>query len=414
MRLFILFISTLAVLATHGCTPVQQVKIITVPGAEPVITEEEKLKIYQSVKIEIDNYIGFGEGHYNKGEYYKALVNYKRAYSLDNTLVEVEKKIELLEKKIVEEATRHFEEGQKQLPDDRIKALASFNSSLRVNPDFSAALIAWSDLMHEPEISTMTADLEAELVNTLDMYTSSLEDIALLNKNADAVMKYDYQNKIALNAKKIAERDRQEIISTSLKEGYNLLEEGDLDKAKLSFQMALALEEYSEEAKEALRSIQHRKDINYLLNLAQTSLKKKDYQKAVEYSGKTLKLDSYNKEAEKILTSALEIGLKPTKSAQLYDVEKKNYISTLYDVQKMLARRKNGKKKKAILAVVSENLKAEVDLLLAAGQNLYDEKQLKKALSVFEYVLELDPANDLSKTFIKKIHNRLETIESLQ
>jgi len=83
-------------------------------------------------------------------------------------------------------------------------------------------------------------------------------------------------------------------------------------------------------------------------------------------------------------------------------------------IRQLCLAEKNDEGAEGLARLLEKGLQREIGLMMERGQELYARKAYIDAQGIFEYVEELDPGNELAHTFIKKIENRLDTIESLQ
>lgn len=407
-RFLILIFLVAAQLFAAGCARMENYAFLP---------REMRREIYLDVTNIIEEHLEAGNDYYENGDYYDALKNYRIAVFYDDSLAEIKERVKGLEKRIATDSEKSYQQGLALLDTDRAGALKAFNRAVHINPEHEKARKEYNALLREPEFQEKLARLEEALDENFKNYNKTEEEIATLSKQVAEILALDHKNKKALAARPVLEADKRRFIYRYIEKGEQLLEAGKLDEAKESFKKAQQLAEKDNgEIREYLREIQRQKDIQYALNLAKYRLRKKDYQKAVEFAGKVLSMDARNNEAKQILSNALLGQQKATLDRAKHYFEQRDYANALSSLNHLLADNANGNGEETVklMNIVKEKLDKEIEQMLSEGQALYDKKEFTESLTLFEFVLQVDPENDIAKTFIKKIHSRLETIESLK
>jgi len=378
------------------------------------LPEETKREVYQEVAAKIQSCLDKGDMWYEKGEYFRALVNYRAASFFDTDSAWLQKRIEELNDLIVSESAKYYQKGLRLLPDDKEKALIAFNLALHSNPENYNAEKMRVSLFKDRAIRNRVKELENEVWEAISSYTASVEEILSLDKKIGRLLSFDIANKTALSAKERIDVDRNKYVGDLLSKARNLQAAGELDQAGDLYREARALSPDNPAIRKRLKDIQQQKDVNYFLSLAEYRFGRHDYRNAMEFADKALCIDPKNEDARHIISESLLMLQKVTLEEAKQFFAKRDYANALAALRELLDNSGKNGEAVSLASIVKENLGKEMSQMLAEGRSLYEKKKFSKALILFRYVQEVDPQNNIASTFIKKIHNRLKTIESLR
>lgn len=401
-----------------GCTPSHEPaklpEIAKVVPAPATIPEAVQLDIYRNIAATVSAHLQAGDQHVMQGEFYEALARYKAAYAYDEHREGLQTKIVALEEKVTRESGRLYERGRGYLATDKVRALQAFNAAVHLNPAYAEARAAYDLLRADPAIKVKLAELEEQIRHESAAYGVKPKELqALLSKN-EALLSYDASNQTALNLAPWLAREKKQQVAKYLGESEKLLAAGKLERAKLLLKKAQVMAPDNERIQALLKKVQHRQDVSSLLKLARDQVRQHEPQKAVISAGRILQLEPKQQEAREILSETLQARLAQPPAPALPMPEQREFTTALASIRQLCLAEKNDAGAEKLARLIENNLQREVRLMLERGQTLYAQKAYTEAQAILEYVVEVDPGNEQAPTFIRKIENRLETIESLQ
>ena len=110
------------------------------------------------------------------------------------------------------------------------------------------------------------------------------------------------------------------------------------------------------------------------------------------------------------ITKEKQLNLRLAKKA----LKNARYIESIKYANKVLNIDHKNTKAKEIKRVANIESKKRVTELIIIGKRQYNNKDLDKANQSFKEALDIDPHNNTSLIYAKKIHRQLDTIKSLQ
>jgi len=233
---------------------------------------------------------------------------------------------------------------------------------MRNDPDYKDGEERFEKLKKDPEIHAFLEKLEKALQNALANNKGTAKDLTRINTALDKLVVYDDSNPVALNAKEVIKNQRNALLN----EAIRLYNKGAYASATKKFELVQSIYKKELTAEKYLAKIGDKNRLAQILKKAEEALVKEEYATAIESAEDALDLDANNKEAKRVLSEA-----------------KKGYEKQIPD-------------------------------LINQGITFYGKQEFDKALKAFQAVLVLDPDDNTSLTYIKKIERQLETIQSLK
>jgi tetratricopeptide (TPR) repeat protein len=221
-------------------------------------------------------------------------------------------------------------------------------------------------------------------------------------------------NKTAMRLVPRLDKERKRQVASYLAESEKLFAAGKLARSKAILKKARIMAPDNDRIEELIKKVQLRQDIGYLLKLARDRVRQHDSRKGVIYASRILSLEPTHHEAREILSQVLQARQAKPPLATTPIPEQREFISALATIRQLCLAEKNDEEAAKLARLAENGLQQEVFVMLERGQALYAQKAFADAQAIFEYVDEIDPGNELAQAFIKKIENRLETLDSLQ
>ncbi|OIP47959.1 MAG: hypothetical protein AUK28_05420 [Desulfobacterales bacterium CG2_30_60_27] len=403
--------------AAGGCAPVKEPANIPEPTKIPApanIPEDVRIDIYRDIAALVAAHLRAGDQHVRQGEFYDAAASYKAAYAYDDRLEGLQAKIVALEDKVARESARLYERGRGYPATDKERALVAFNAAIRLNPAHAEACAAYEQLRADQAIREKLAALEDQLRQESVAYTSKPEELQAMIRKNETLLSYDFSNQTALRLAPWLDFAKEQQVATYLNESEKLLAAGKLARTKAILQKAQTMAPDNEQIKALQKKVQQRQDTGYLLKLARDQMRQHDPRQALIYAGRILGLEPKHHEAREILREVLQARLAQPPAAATPIFAQREFTSAMATIRQLCLAEKNDEGAEGLARLLEKGLQREIGLMMERGQELYARKAYIDAQGIFEYVEELDPGNELAHTFIKKIENRLDTIESLQ
>ena len=347
-----LFLAATALLLFTGCGTVN-------PDS---LSPEEKRVIYHSVQDEIEQLIAEGETFYASGYYADAAKAFELVNFYEDRAVIPTDRIRKIRIRANANGKHYYTRALKYLKKDKKRALQEFNKMMRNDPDYKDGEERFEKLKKDPEIHAFLEKLEKALQNALANNKGTAKDLTRINTALDKLVVYDDSNPVALNAKEVIKNQRNALLN----EAIRLYNKGAYASATKKFELVQSIYKKELTAEKYLAKIGDKNRLAQILKKAEEALVKEEYATAIESAEDALDLDANNKEAKRVLSEA-----------------KKGYEKQIPD-------------------------------LINQGITFYGKQEFDKALKAFQAVLVLDPDDNTSLTYIKKIERQLETIQSLK
>ena len=369
MKIFTLTSSLFTLFLLSGCVdehtqpaPEPKTEIVLLSQKVQKLNAHDKQLIYRSIQDEINLHNEKGDEAYQTGYNHDAIIAYELVNFYEGYNTIPLSKIKKIKKTAQTKSAYHYKQALLFETKDKKRAIVEFNRVMINNPKYKDTKKRLQTLKDNRDIKIFINDIENSLQMQLLNNKGTIKDLQAINSNLNKLLKYDYDNQTAFKSKE------------TLKEYHNVLLENaiaaydkdDLVKSKRRFNSILTIYKNDRTSIEYLKKIKIQNSKKLNMRLAKKSLKKKEFINSMKYAQKVLNTEPNNKEAKTILLNA----------------------------------KKESKK--------------EVSHLLHVGKNYYNNKNLDKAQETFNAVLEIDPYNNTSIIYSKKIERQLKTIKSLQ
>jgi tetratricopeptide (TPR) repeat protein len=381
--------------------------------AVPPAPSAAKREIYQAVTAEIDLSLEQGHALHQKGDYYQALTSYRRA-SYYKPAPELTRKIAELEARIAKDSEQLVAQGRSRLPQEEMEALKLFNQAVRLNPDHQQAREDRDRLLRTPGIKQDLEAREAMLQRAWKSKPLPQESFADLAAQADAILAYQCDHPLARKIKQHIDKERADDSRLYLTRGRELFAAGQLQQAMVLIQRARTIDPGNREIPALLQEIQKRQDLAYFLNLARYRLETNDFDKAEEFAIKALELQADDRESTALLKQIRMARLDHALDQTLQLFVRKDYEKAVGQLQQIIGDGARYEEWPELQKTIQSALAQKIPQMLEEGKKLFGENKLTEANRVLVCILDLDPDNSVAATYLKKIQNRLQTIQSLQ
>ena len=369
MSIFTLTSSLFALFLFTGCidektqpTPEPKTEIVLLSQKVQELNAHDKQLIYRSIQNEINIHNEKGDEAYESGYNHDAIVAYELVNFYEGYNTIPLSKIAEIKKTAKTKSIYHYKQALLYEKKNSKKAVVELNRVIINNPKYKDAQDKLDKLRSNRSIKIFINSMENSLQMKLLNNRGTVKDLQGINNSLNNLLSYDYNNQTALKAKATLKEYHDVLLENALK-SYKT---GDLAKAKNRFTSVLSIYKKDQTSIDYLEKIKIKSSKSTYMRISKKSLKNKEFVNSMKYAKKVLKIDPKHKEAKNILIKA----------------------------------KKESKK--------------EIAHLLYVGKRHYNNKNLDKAQQSFNAVLEIDPYNNTSLIYSKKIERQLKTIKSLQ
>ncbi len=360
--LLILFLLTGCIDEYTQPKPEPKTEIVMLSQKVQELDAEDKKLIYRSIQNEINIHNEKGDEAYESGYNYDAIVAYELVNFYEGYNTIPLSKIKEIKKSAKTKSIYHYKQAQIYEKKDKKRAVVEFNKVMINNPKYKDTKDRLYSLKSNRDMKIYINSMENTLQMKLLNNRGTVKDLQGINYSSNNLLKYDYNNSTAFKAKATLKEYHDVLIQSAIKS----YKKRDLAKSKRKFTSILSIYKNDQTSIDYLEKIKIRNSKSTYMRLAKEGLKNREFINSMKYAQKVLNIDPKNKEAKNILNNA----------------------------------KKESKK--------------EVAHLLYVGKRHYNNKNLDKAQQSFNAVLEIDPYNNTSLIYSKKIERQLKTIKSLQ
>lgn len=368
MNRYILTSSLAALLLLSGCVeyntnqPEPKTEIVLLSQKVQELDAKDKQLIYRSIQDEINLYSEKGDDAYEAGYNSDAIIAYELVNFYEGYNTISLKKIKEIKKSAKSKSIYHYKQALRYSKKDKKRALSEFNVVMMNNPQYKDTKKRLSEIKENRDIKIFINSMENSLQMRMLNNRGTIKDLKNINYSLHGLLKYDYKNETALKARATLKEYHQVLVENAI-ETYK---KGELYKAKTKFNSILSIYKKDQISIQYLEKIKIKNSRKLNMRLAQEALNNKEYIKSISYSKKVLKAEPSNKKAKKMIT------------------------------------------------IAKKESKKEVANLIYIGKRHYNSKNLDKAKQSFNAVLKIDPYNNTSLIYSKRIERQLRTINSLQ
>ena len=369
MNKYILNGALLSLLLLSGCIeysqnkpPEPKTEIVLLSQKVQELDAHDKQLIYRAIQDEINLYSEKGDESYEAGYNSDAVVAYELVNFYEGYNTIPLSKINTIKNTAKKKSAYHYEQALLYEKKEKKRAVVEFNKVMINDPKYKDTKERLSELKSNRSIKIFINSMENSLQMKLVNNRGVIKELQEINHDLHKLLKYDYNNSTAFEAKTTLKEHHDVLLQNAIK----LYEKGDLAKSKSRFNAILSIYKKDQTSLNYLKKIkiQNAKKMN--IQLANKALKNREFINSMKYAQRVLNAEPKNKKAKSILIKA----------------------------------KKESKK--------------EVSHLLYVGKRHYNNKNLDKAQESFNAVLEIDPYNNTSLIYSKKIERQLKTIKSLQ
>jgi len=371
MNIFTLASSLLVLFFLTGCVdeyiqpkpePEPKTEIVLLSQKVQELNALDKQLIYRSIQNEINIHNEKGDEAYEDGYNYDAIVAYELVNFYEGYNTIPLSKIKEIKKTAKAKSIYHYKQALLYENKDTKKAVVEFNKVMINNPKYKDSQDRLHELKNSRSMKIFVNSMENSLQMKLLNNRGTVKDLQGINYALHQLLKYDYKNSTALKAKATLKEYHEVLVKNAIKS----FKEGNLTKSKSRFSAILSIYKKDQISINYLAKIKIINSKKTYIKLAKNYLKNREFINSMKYAQKVLKIEPKNKEARNILANA------------------------------------------------KKESKREVANLLYIGKRHYNNKNLDKAQQSFNAVLEIDPYNNTSLIYSKKIERQLKTIKSLQ
>ncbi len=363
-------LSILTLFLLGGCSvdkynqpaPEPKTEIVLLSQKVQELNAHDKQLIYRSIQDEINLYNEKGNEAYKSGYNHDAIVAYELVNFYEGYNTIPLKKIKEIKKSAKEKSIYHYNKALLFETKDKKRAMVELNKVMINDPTYKDAKKRFNKLKNSRDIKIFIGTIENSLEMRLLNNKGTVKELQDINRDLNKLLKYDYNNQTAFKAKETLKEYRNILLESAI----SAYKKDDLKKSKSKFNSILTIYKKDHTAIEYLKKIKIKNSKKLNMKLAKKALQNKKFINSMKYAQKVLNAEPNNKEAKSILVKA----------------------------------KKESKK--------------EVANLLYRGKKYYNNKNLDKAQESFNAVLEIDPYNNTSLIYSKKIERQLKTIKSLQ
>jgi len=342
--------------------PEPKTEIVLLSQKIQELNAHDKQLIYRSIQDEINLHNEKGDESYESGYNHDAVVAYELVNFYEGYNTIPLRKINKIKKAAKTKSIYHYKQALLFETKDKKRAIIEFNKVMINNPKYKDTKDRLYSLKNNRDIKIFVNTIENSLQMQLLNNTGTIKELQDINSNLNKLLKYDYNNQTAFKSKETL----KEYHDVLLENAIAAYKSNDLVKAKSRFNSILTIYKKDATSIEYIKKIKIQNAKNSNMRLAKKSLKNKEFINSMKYAQRVLNAEPNNKKAKTILLNA----------------------------------KKESKK--------------EVANLLYIGKRHYNNKNLDKAQETFNAVLEIDPYNNTSLIYSKKIERQLKTIKSLQ
>jgi len=343
-------------------TPEPKTEIVLLSQKVQELNAHDKQLIYRSIQDEINLHNEKGDEAYEAGYNHDAIVAYELVNFYEGYNTIPLNKIKEIRKTAQVKSVYHYKQARLFEAKDRKRAIVELNKVMINDPKYKDAKERLLTLKNNRDIKIFVNTIENSLQMKLLNNNGTIKELQDINNDLHKLLKYDYNNQTAFKAKKMLKEYHEVLVENAIKS----FKEGNLVKSKSKFNAILSIYKKDQTSIDYLAKIKIINSKKTYMRIAKHYLKNKEFINSMKYAQKVLKIEPKNREAKKILIDA----------------------------------KKESKK--------------EVANLLYIGKRHYNNKNLDKAQQCFNAVLEIDPHNNTSLIYSKKIERQLKTIKSLQ
>ena len=331
-----------------------------------------------------------------------------------------------------------YEALKRLTEDDSHRVSTAATESYLKNKKFEQAAETFKEILKvEPKNQKALSDLQ-QVEKTLAQRTELSDLIAegksyLEEKNcSDAfsrfktVLKLDPNNQEALDLISECKRKQKELqrINTLFSTGKKYFEKGNHKEALNAFKEIIVLNPVHSESNGYIEKIQRRIEqselVEKLISEAESHLKKRKFEQAIETYKEILKIEPQNQralselqQAEKTLAQLAELnGLIAEGKSYLED---HNYSDALSRFKTALKLDPNNQEVLGLIAECENKQRKlqKINKLLGAGRKYFENGKFEEALKTFNEIITIDPNHAESNDFIKKIRKKIEQSEQI-
>ncbi|MEN8304003.1 MAG: hypothetical protein ABFQ64_08020 [Campylobacterota bacterium] len=360
--LFILVLFTGCVEELTQPAPEPKTEIVLLSQKVQELDAHDKQLIYRSIQNEINIHNEKGDEAYESGYNHDAIVAYELVNFYEGYNTIPLNKIAQIKTTAKSKSIYHYKQALLYEKKNIKQAVIELNRVMINNPGYKDAQDKLHELRSNRDIKIFINSMENSLQMKLLNNRGTVKDLKGINSGLHNLLKYDYNNSTALKAKATLKEYHKVLVENAIK----LFKEGKLTKSKSKFSAILSIYKKDQTSIDYLARIKIINSKKTYMKLAKDYLKNREFINSMKYAQKVLRVEPKNKEARSILTKA------------------------------------------------KKESKREVANLLHIGKRHYNNKNLDKAQESFNAVLEIDPYNNTSLIYSKKIERQLKTIKSLQ
>ncbi|MGE4294720.1 MAG: hypothetical protein AB7E49_03345 [Campylobacterales bacterium] len=405
-----IFIVAAAALLFSGCAPKFE-----------SLTAEQKRDFYERVIEEAAAHRERAEFFEGLGLLEKAMAEYDRAAFYGDIGGVDSARVTALQTRIDTQRESAYGRAKRAERGKKFKsALAEYSAVLRADSRFSDAPQEYEALLKNPEVAAFIKERSDRFEAMLKTPSPTVKQKNETDKAAKELLIYRHDHPAALGyLVQNYETLRQEKSAglAHIRSGRQALAQNDLEGAEAAFKRAQTFGATQKEAARGLAGVQKRKDAIYLTSLARKSLAANQASKAEEQLKKALAADSGYEPAKSMLgeirkeRAHAQSGQKLSRGREL--LTEGRYLEALDEAESILEADPKHAGAMALKADAQKAIKTNIPRLLKEGEQLFDQNRFDESIQRFESVLVVDPDNNVSQTYLKRISNRLETLQML-
>ena len=230
MKFYIAVVVGISVLFS-GCSQINNSTPQNLTKETKKLKPKNKKLVYKTIRDEISMYRAKGDESYEAGHNYDAITAYEKVNFYEDYDAIAKSKIDKIKKTAKDISTHYYKELKKYKKTQKKESLYALNKIMMNNPNYKDSKKLFEKLIQDREVKIFLNNLKNKLYMELLNNDNSTKDLININKAYSELIKYDYKNPLAKEAKDILKKNYKPLIEDA-KNSYN---KGDLKIATKKF-----------------------------------------------------------------------------------------------------------------------------------------------------------------------------------
>lgn len=382
----------------------------------------EKRDFYERVIMEARAHRDRGELYEKMGYLHLALTEYEQANFYGDIAPVPDEQVAKLNKTIESQSPQFFQAAQKALETGNTRdALEQLNGLLKLNPDYRQGRQQRNELLTLPDFQQQLLENQSHFDTLIAIKNPSAKEQEQIEKVVTQLLYWQHDHPGAWDywvSRFEARRAEDQKGLDLLNRGRQALAANRLEEAEEAFRNARQIESTRREATRGLVALQSRKDAIYYLNLSRRENGRGNLEKAEEFASRSVHSDRGYQPAGVYLQQLHQARARAEAGERLKQgrehLNKGHYQMALSEAETILTLDPRNQEAARLQRDTREMIKKATPSLLGQGEQLFEQNQLEEAEQMFRSVLQVDPENTISKTYLRRIESRRKTLQMLR